>query len=43
MSNFKAKVNAKSLDLSSFVVSTLVQGLKVEAVPVNFDVTKKDD
>ena len=41
MSNLKAKINATSLDLSAFVVSTMVAGLKADNIPVNFNI--KDD
>lgn len=43
MSNLKAKINATSLDLSTFVVTTLVQGLKAEGIPISFDLNKKND
>lgn len=38
--NLKGKVNATSLDLSTYVVSTLVSGLSADSVPVNIDTSK---
>jgi len=41
MSNLKAKICVRSLDLSAFVVTTMINGLEVDNVPVNFDVKEK--
>ena len=41
--NLKAKINATSLGLSAFAVDTLAAGLQVDAIPINFDMKKKDD